>query len=483
MGIFALEPRVHPDRRIKTMREITSRLLYPDVPVLRPGTIGAYLVAFVSVGVATALRLAIDPFVEGLEFATFFPAVIITTLIGGLGAGLFSVVLSIAAAAFFVLPPRLFFYVEKPGDVVAILLYTVVMLFIVAVIVGMRSAVERRQDQQALQTSKDRMQLALDAALLGFWQYDPIRGLVWWDTRMKEMFDVAEDRTDIEEFKRRVHPDDIERVWAAVGAALDPTHLKPYADEFRHLRGDGEVRWTEGHTLVHFEGVGRERRAVMMVGTAQDITERKRREEERKEHADRERLLMREINHRAKNMLSLVHAIARQTAARQPPDFIERFTERIQALAANQDLLIRNEWHGVDLEDLVRAQLAHFADLVGSRIAAHGPKLRLNAAAAQAIGLAMHELATNAGKYGALSVDRGHVNVYWKVDGDILTISWTERGGPPVSPPERRGFGTVVMQEMVEQSVDGDVDLDYAPSGLTWRLTCRAAIALEHPRA
>jgi two-component sensor histidine kinase len=137
----------------------------------------------------------------------------------------------------------------------------------------------------------------------------------------------------------------------------------------------------------------------------------------------------------------------------------------------------------VDVEDLVRAQLAHFADLVGSRIAAHGPKLRLNAGAAQAIGLAIHELATNAGKYGALSVDRGHVNVYWKIDGDTLTMSWTERGGPPMSPPERRGFGTVVMQEMVEHSLDGDVDLDYAPSGLTWRLICPAGIALEHPRA
>jgi hypothetical protein len=105
---------------------------------LRPGTAGAYLLAFVSVGVATALRLAIHPYVEGLQFATFLPAVVITTLISGLGAGLFSVVLSVAAAAFFVLPPSLSFYIEKPGDVLALLLYTVVMLFTVALITGMR---------------------------------------------------------------------------------------------------------------------------------------------------------------------------------------------------------------------------------------------------------------------------------------------------------------------------------------------------------
>ena len=98
---------------------------------------------------------------------------------------------------------------------------------------------------------------------------------------------------------------------------------------------------------------------------------------------------MREVNHRAKNMLSVVVSIAHQTATRNPEGFIERFSQRIQALSANQDLLVRNEWNGVDIADLVRAQLAHFADLIGSRIAMRGPKLRLNPASAQAIGLAL----------------------------------------------------------------------------------------------
>src|SRR5215831_17251961 len=133
----------------------------------------------------------------------------------------------------------------------------------------------------------------------------------------------------------------------------------------------------------------------LFVCMAQDVTERK-------AHDEQVHLLTREVNHRAKNMLSLVQAIARQTAAREPGDFIGRFIERIRALAANQDLLVRNEWQGVDVADLVHAELAHFADLVGSRIALEGPKLRLKAAAAQAIGLTVHELATNAGKYGAL---------------------------------------------------------------------------------
>jgi two-component sensor histidine kinase len=118
-----------------------------------------------------------------------------------------------------------------------------------------------------------------------------------------------------------------------------------------------------------------------------------------------------EINHRTKNMLSVVDAIAHQTAARNPDDFIERLSERIQALSASQDLLIKSEWHGVEIEDLVRAQVPPFADLLGSRIVVRGPKLRLNAASAQAVGLALHELTTNAGKYGAFSKDTGGLEI------------------------------------------------------------------------
>jgi two-component sensor histidine kinase len=104
--------------------------------------------------------------------------------------------------------------------------------------------------------------------------------------------------------------------------------------------------------------------------------------------------------------------------------------------------------------------------------------LHLNAASAQAVGLALHELTTNAGKYGALSKDTGDLEIGWETDGKTFTMSWTERDGPLVSPPHR-GFGTVVMKEMAERSVDGRVELDYVPSGVTWRLTCPAANVLE----
>jgi PAS domain S-box-containing protein len=329
-----------------------------------------------------------------------------------------------------------------------------------------------KQAEEDLKASKDRLQLALDAAQLGSWQYDPLQHVVSGDMRCQEIFDFVEHEAPVDEVLKRVHADDTQRVRAALEATLDPFDPKRSATEFRVWRRDGAMRWVETLGRARFEGAGPGRRAVSIAGTVQDITERKEREE--KEH-----LLMREINHRAKNMLSVVDAIAHQTAIRSPEDFIERFSERIQALSANQDLLIRNEWNGVDINDLVHAQLAHFADLIGSRIAVEGPKLRLRAASAQAIGLALHELATNAGKYGALSTDAGRVDIWWGAVDGTLTISWTERGGPSVCQPKRRGFGTIVMESMVERSVDGTVDLNYPSSGLTWRLTCPAANALE----
>jgi two-component sensor histidine kinase len=209
----------------------------------------------------------------------------------------------------------------------------------------------------------------------------------------------------------------------------------------------------------------------MVLAVVRDVTDRQIAEETR-------RLMAREVNHRAKNLLCLVEAIANQTAG-SPEGFIERFSERIQAVAANQDLLMQNEWHGVEIEELVRTQLAHFADLLGSRIALCGPKVRLKPASEQAIGLALHELGTNAAKCGALSTDAGRIDIRWGTDGDTFMMGWAESGGPSVTAPRRRGFGTVIMEAMVERSLDGAVDLDYAPSGLTWRLTCPAANALE----
>jgi PAS domain S-box-containing protein len=453
------------------LREIITkglRSLYIDVPALRPGTAGAYALALVSVGVATAPRFALDPYLEGAQFVTFYPAIVITTLISGFGAGFLSAMLSTAAADFFILSPRFSFVPETSAGWADLLLFGPVASYLVILIARMRYAIEREQ----VEASKDRLQSTLDAAKLGSWQYDAPHRVFSWDARGKEIFATAENGATVEKLMDWIHPDDAERVMASLFVALNPAQPQRSPTRFRLRRGNGKVRWVETQGLARLEGAGRERKVVSFIGTVQDITERKEREEQME-------LLVREVNHRAKNLLSVADAMAHQTVANSPEDYVERVSERIRALAAHQDLLVRSEWHGVEIEDLVRVQLSHFADLIGSRVAMRGAKLRLNPASAQAIGLALHELATNAAKYGALSTDTGRVDVGWEIDGDTLTISWTERDGPPVSRPKRRAFGTVVMKEMAERSVGGRVELDYAPSGVHWRLTCPATNALE----
>lgn len=198
-------------------------------------------------------------------------------------------------------------------------------------------------------------------------------------------------------------------------------------------------------------------------------------------------LLMREVNHRSKNMLAVVQAIARQMPAEDPKLFVRQFSNRIVGLAASQDLLIESNWQGVHVADLVRSQLALFRELIGTRIEITGPLVRLQPPAAQAIGMALHELATNASKYGALSDDNGKVGVTWHLEGlgetREFVLIWTEKGGPPVKPPSRRGFGYTIMVAMVEKSLDAKVSIEYAESGLVWKVRAPARCTYEAPGA
>lgn len=204
---------------------------------------------------------------------------------------------------------------------------------------------------------------------------------------------------------------------------------------------------------------------------------------ERKRHEEHVQLLLQEVSHRSKNMLGLVQAMARQTAHSGRNDFVDRFGERLKALAAGHDLLLQNAWKIVPLDDLIRAQLAHFAGLLGGRITIAGPALPLRPDAAQALGMAFHELATNAAKYGALSNEAGRIAVGWSIETDApaeacFLLSWVERDGPPVDEPDSVGFGSRVTVDMVEASLGGAVSVEFAASGLAWRLTCPAAQVL-----
>jgi PAS domain S-box-containing protein len=206
-----------------------------------------------------------------------------------------------------------------------------------------------------------------------------------------------------------------------------------------------------------------------------DITERKRIEEHVK-------MLMAEVNHRAKNLLAVVQAVAVQTAKHGDTEtFVSRLSERIGGLAAGQDLLVSNRWQGVEVVDLVKAQLAHFQDLIGTRVLLAGPAARLTPDAAQGIGMALHELATNAAKYGALSNSEGRVSITWQVTADtqpIFSMSWQEDGGPKVATPARVGFGQIVIGRMAEAAVQGVAEINYGDTGLSWNLSAPLKNAL-----
>jgi PAS domain S-box-containing protein len=214
---------------------------------------------------------------------------------------------------------------------------------------------------------------------------------------------------------------------------------------------------------------------VGLTGAAVDVTERK----ENEQHL---RLLMRELTHRSKNLLAVIQAMARQTArhAGSIDNFVEIFSARLQALSKSHDLLVQESWYGASLNDMVRSQLGHHLDRENSQFTIKGPSLFLKPEAAQNIGLAIHELSTNAAKYGALSVPTGHVDILWTrrtpEAGGGFELSWRERGGPVVSKPEGRGFGSLVIERNLARALDGKVELDFAPSGLI----CTVSVPESH---
>jgi two-component sensor histidine kinase len=236
--------------------------------------------------------------------------------------------------------------------------------------------------------------------------------------------------------------------------------------EYRAFGQNDEPRWLEARGRFECHGDGRPKRYY---GVLMDITERKRAEE-------RDRILTAEVNHRAKNLLAVVQAVALQTASSDDPkEFAQNFNDRLAGLAASQDLLVQSHWQGVDAGELVKSQLSHFAALIGQRILLNGPPAQLKASAAQTLGMAIHELATNASKYGALSSANGIVQVSWRVEErdkqPRFTMQWSETSGKPIKVPERRGFGHSILVDMAEYSLESTVSLSYPPTGLVWQLS------------
>ena len=265
--------------------------------------------------------------------------------------------------------------------------------------------------------------------------------------------------------EKHVHPEDQARVSREIQRAI--AAKSPFDAEHRVVRADGNITWIHSRAIPILAETGELRE---WFGAATDITQRKQQEEYIK-------LLLCEVNHRSKNLLAVVQAIARYSADQNPLNFMDRFEQRLAALSLSHDLLTRNEWMGADLAELIRAQLAHFDDLIDARITIRGHPVHVcNPWAAQSIGMALHELATNASKYGALTDHNGKVTIEWDVleDGHdpSFVMSWRENDGPQVVKPANSGFGSTVLGPMVEQALNGKVQLAYPAKGLTWQLRC-----------
>jgi PAS domain S-box-containing protein len=346
-----------------------------------------------------------------------------------------------------------------------------------------RRAAAAEQAAAEVRANEERLQLLQATAGIGTVDWDIVAGGAVCSPRCHELLGLAPDTArEVATFLARLHPTEREHV-ERIRAALLASGGGPFAEGFRIVTPEGEERWIHVRGRLDLEAG----RPVRLLAAGIDITARERSEQ----HS---RFLMRELSHRSKNLLAVIQAMAGQTAksAETVDDFKRRFGERLMGMAASHDLLVNQNWLGASVEHLVRGQLASFVDAGDPRLRIDGPAVHLRAEAVEAIGLALHELATNSLKYGALSNDAGMVEIAWEVvvpepepnvepeaDPRRFRMDWIEHTAVPVAPPTHKGFGRMVIEPTVDATLRGRVKLEWLPEGLRWRLdapaTCLAS--------
>jgi PAS domain S-box-containing protein len=398
--------------------------------------------------VATVLRLALTPVIgHAVPFITMFPAVLLAAVIGGFWPGLLSIGLSIAATWYFLLSMSLGFTPLSAADVTSILFFMVGALLMVLSATSMRRALDKLKEAQ------EKLLAALDASSTGTWRWDIQKDVVEWDPAMVNVFGrgLRKRPRNVEEFVALIHPDDRDHAQRMIGSTTEY--------EFRALLPDGEERWIYDRSRAVYDG---ERKPLYMIGACLDITARKKAEE-------RQSLLIHELNHRVKNTLATVQSLALQTmrSSSSPEAFQDNFMARLMALSATHDLLTQTYWESTSLNDVIEAELRPHGGVDHKRIRTQGSAVKLKPQQALSLGLAIHELATNAVKYGSLSMPQGELSIDWHMtEGAELAIHWHEQGGPSVRKPERQGFGTRLIDRSIVHELGGFVEMSYAPSGV-----------------
>src|SRR5712672_871952 len=317
---------------------------------------------------------------------------------------------------------------------------------------------ELEESNGRLLESEQRRSLAIAAGKMGSWDWDWVNGDWMWDEGQFHIFGVDPQTFVVTpaSVQALLHPEDIDELRKAI--AHFAKGARSYEAEFRINRPDGETRWCVGTAAAT---LGKGGRVVRVSGVTVDITDRKRAEE-------RQNLLTREVDHRAKNALALAQSIVRLTRAPNVGAYIQAVEGRISALARVHTILSLSSWQGAEVGKLVDEELAPYS--TGDQIEFRGLEVQLQPSTAQTLALALHELGTNSAKYGALSTLSGRLSIGWEMQGDFLQLTWEESGGPLVHKPKSRGFGTRSVIASIESQLGGQALFDWRSEGLICRL-------------
>jgi PAS domain S-box-containing protein len=321
-----------------------------------------------------------------------------------------------------------------------------------------RRVAERTAELEAsnmqLKQSEQGRTIALAAGQMGSWGWDLATKKWRWDEGQHRIFgvDPQDFKITVENIRALVHPED----WMPLTEVAREMSkgARTQQIEFRVVRPNGEVRWCIGTAAASVDDTGN---LARINGVTIDITDRK-------EADERQVLLAREVDHRARNTLAVIQSIIRLTRAKNVDDYVHAVEGRIKALARAHTLLSDSRWRGADLATLVAEELAPYR--AGDKIRCGGPDVSLQPATAQGLALALHELATNAAKHGGLSSSAGKITLEWELESEALTLRWSETGGPPVAEPSSHSFGLKVIAASIEQQLGGKAVFKWAPIGL-----------------